>query len=93
MGGDRERDLQLVRATIELGHSMGLRVVAEGIEDASTLTLLSELGCDLAQGYYICTPKPADQIAFRPHQDDGTSPATTGLPDPRGVLASSANPE
>lgn len=75
--GDRDRDLQLVRATIELGHAMGLRVVAEGIEDAATLELLSELGCDLAQGYYICTPKPADEITFRPY-DEGPVPLAAG---------------
>jgi diguanylate cyclase len=63
---DRDRDLQLVQATIELGHTMGLRVVAEGIEDEATLRLLAELGCDLAQGYYICTPRPADEIDFDP---------------------------
>ena len=43
---------------------MGLRIVAEGIEDAATLTLLTDLGCDLGQGYLISVPKPADQLAF-----------------------------
>ena len=61
----KERDLELVRATIQLGHDMKLRVVAEGIEDVATLELLSELGCDLAQGYFISRPMPADQLAFR----------------------------
>lgn len=60
-----ERDLELVRATIQLGHDMNLRVVAEGIEDVATLELLSELGCDLAQGYFISRPMPADKLAFR----------------------------
>jgi diguanylate cyclase (GGDEF)-like protein len=64
-GPQRERDLQLVRATIELAHTMGLRVVAEGIEDDATLALLAELGCDLAQGYFICKPRPAEELAFR----------------------------
>ena len=64
-GGDgKERDLELVRATIQLGHDMRLRVVAEGIEDVATLDLLSELGCDLAQGYYISRPMPANKLAF-----------------------------
>jgi EAL domain-containing protein (putative c-di-GMP-specific phosphodiesterase class I) len=61
----KERDLELVRATIQLGHDMKLRVVAEGIEDVATLELLSELGCDLAQGYFISRPMPADKLAFR----------------------------
>ena len=59
------RDLELVRATINLGHEMGLRVVAEGIEDVETLDLLSDLGCDLAQGYFISRPTPADKLSFR----------------------------
>ncbi|MGA2520524.1 MAG: bifunctional diguanylate cyclase/phosphodiesterase [Acidimicrobiales bacterium] len=63
--GGRARDLELVRATIELGHAMGLRVVAEGIEDAATLDVLSDLGCDLAQGYFISRPMPPEELAFR----------------------------
>jgi diguanylate cyclase len=65
-GRQGARDLQLVRATIELAHTMGLKVVAEGIEDDATLTLLVGLGCDVAQGYYISKPKPAAEFAFRP---------------------------
>ena len=61
-----ERDLDVVRSTIELGHAIGLRIVAEGIEDAATLKLLSDLGCDVAQGYCISQPKPAGDLAFRP---------------------------
>ena len=63
--GNRERDLELVRATIELGHAMGLRVVAECIEDKQTLDLLADLGCDLGQGYFISRPMPADRLSFR----------------------------
>ena len=59
------RDLELVRATINLGHDMGLRVVAEGIEDVETLDLLGDLGCDLAQGYFISRPTPANRLAFK----------------------------
>jgi len=62
---DSERNLELVRATIQLGHSLGLRVVAEGIEDQATLDLLTQLGCDLAQGYFISTPKPANKLNLR----------------------------
>jgi diguanylate cyclase (GGDEF)-like protein len=62
---DSERDLDLVRATIELGHALGLRIVAEGIEDKSTLDLLAGLGCDFGQGYLISIPKPADRLALQ----------------------------
>jgi diguanylate cyclase (GGDEF)-like protein len=63
------RDLELVRATINLGHEMGLRVVAEGIEDVETLDLLGELGCDIAQGYFISRPTPANRLAFKSATD------------------------
>jgi EAL domain-containing protein (putative c-di-GMP-specific phosphodiesterase class I) len=45
---------------------MGLRAVVEGIGDVATLDLLSELGCDLAQGYFISRPTPASKISFQP---------------------------
>jgi diguanylate cyclase (GGDEF)-like protein len=67
-GEDGDRNLHLVRATIELGHSLGLRVVAEGIEDEATLALLAELGCDLGQGYLIGRPTAASRLALRPRQ-------------------------
>ncbi len=56
------RDLALVTATVELAHALGLRVVAEGVEDHECLRLLSGLRCDLVQGYVISKPKPADQL-------------------------------
>jgi diguanylate cyclase len=62
---ERERDLELVRSTIGLGHALGLRVVAEGIETQETLTLLASLGCDLAQGFLISRPMPAGSLQFR----------------------------
>jgi EAL domain-containing protein (putative c-di-GMP-specific phosphodiesterase class I) len=43
----------MVRSTINLAHELGLRVVAEGVEDAAALDLLGSLGCDFAQGYLI----------------------------------------
>lgn len=55
---DREDQL-IVRSTIDMGHGLGLKVTAEGVEDAATLTLLEEMGCDFAQGYYIAKPMPA----------------------------------
>jgi len=63
--GQSGRDLQLVRATVDLGHALGMRVVAEGIEDLETLEVVSSLGCDLGQGYLIGKPRAANEIAFR----------------------------
>ena len=53
----------IVRSTVELGHSLGLRVVAEGVETREDLALLRELGCDLAQGYFIGEPQSPDALA------------------------------
>jgi len=61
---NEERNSDLVRATIDLGHTLGLRVVAECIEDETTLDALRDLGCDLGQGYLISRPMPADRLAF-----------------------------
>jgi EAL domain-containing protein (putative c-di-GMP-specific phosphodiesterase class I) len=55
-------DSTIVRSTINLAHSFGLRVVAEGVEDGTTLELLSTLHCDLAQGYYMSRPLPVAQL-------------------------------
>jgi len=54
-----ENDTAIVRATIELGHNLGLHVVAEGVEDQMTWDALAALGCDLVQGYLISRPLPA----------------------------------
>ena len=59
-----ERALPLLRATIALGHAMGMCVVAEGVEDLPTLELLGRLGCDRVQGYVISRPVPSGQVAL-----------------------------
>jgi diguanylate cyclase (GGDEF)-like protein len=59
----RETDDEvIVRSTIELGHSLGVKVVAEGVETADGWDLLRQMGCDLAQGYFISAPLPGAQI-------------------------------
>ncbi len=56
------QDAIIVRSTIELAHSMGLEVVAEGVESEAALAILREMGCDHGQGYLFC--KPLDAAAF-----------------------------
>jgi EAL domain-containing protein (putative c-di-GMP-specific phosphodiesterase class I) len=53
-----ESDMVIVRSTIELGHALGLKVVAEGVEDDCTLERLGQLGCDMAQGHGLSVPIP-----------------------------------
>ncbi len=50
------QDQVIVRSTLGLAHGLGLKLVAEGVEDDATLGLLQDLGCDLAQGYGLCRP-------------------------------------
>lgn len=57
-------DQIIVRSTIRMAHDMGLSVVAEGIEDQRTLNWLLQNGCDLAQGYFISRPLPAEELAL-----------------------------
>ena len=56
-------DAAIVASTVALGHALGLRVVAEGIEDRATWDLLAGMGCDVAQGYHIARPLPPDALA------------------------------
>jgi EAL domain-containing protein (putative c-di-GMP-specific phosphodiesterase class I) len=52
----------IVRSTIELGHNLGLKVVAEGVESQAIWERLAALGCDVAQGYFISKPMPAAEF-------------------------------
>jgi EAL domain-containing protein (putative c-di-GMP-specific phosphodiesterase class I)/FixJ family two-component response regulator len=52
----------VVKSIVDLGHSLELRVVAEGVEDADTLRYVQGVGCDLAQGYFIARPMSGDAV-------------------------------
>jgi diguanylate cyclase (GGDEF)-like protein/PAS domain S-box-containing protein len=57
-----DADAAIVRTVIDLGHNLSKQVCAEGVEDQETWMRLGELGCDLAQGYYIGRPMPAEML-------------------------------
>lgn len=57
-----DEDAAIVLSTVQLGHNLKMKVIAEGVEDAETLALLEEMGCDRAQGYYISRPMPAAEL-------------------------------
>jgi diguanylate cyclase (GGDEF)-like protein len=77
-----ESDLIIVRSTINLGHDLGLRITAEGVEDAGTFERLALLGCDLAQGFHLSRPMPADAFKAWLQRAEpgraGTGPAAAG---------------
>lgn len=60
--GANDNDAVIVRSTIELAHNIGLRVVAEGVEDKQTYEMLAALSCDSVQGYYISRPMPPEEF-------------------------------
>ncbi|WP_018955044.1 putative bifunctional diguanylate cyclase/phosphodiesterase [Thioalkalivibrio sulfidiphilus] len=63
MGLDRDKsDQAIVQATLSLGHSLGLEVVAEGVETRHTWSFLRDHGCDAAQGYHMSKPLPAEEL-------------------------------
>ena len=62
MASDRS-DSVIVQSTIDLGHNLGLKVIAEGVEDAESWAKLKDLGCDAAQGYYMSRPLSAEKFA------------------------------
>jgi diguanylate cyclase (GGDEF)-like protein len=66
----------IITSTIELAHSMGLRVVAEGVEEPEAWNLLRQLGCDYAQGYLISRPLPAADVAAFVGQANKLLPAS-----------------
>jgi len=87
-------DRSIVKATVALAHSLGMQIVAEGVENEGDLAELMELGCDLAQGYYFSRPLAAEEferwlVASNPARFFGrvTEPAADPIPiDDRRVL-------
>jgi len=61
MNGD-DNDAMIVHSTIDLAHNLGLRVVAEGVENQAILEQLRVQGCDFVQGYHLCRPLPPDLL-------------------------------
>jgi diguanylate cyclase (GGDEF)-like protein len=91
MGSDT-RNAIVIRSTIELAHNLGLRTVAEGIEDAYTFERLRALGCELAQGFHMSKPLPASGLAswWDLHNPRSAKPAGDGAA--RGAAAARVLP-
>jgi EAL domain-containing protein (putative c-di-GMP-specific phosphodiesterase class I) len=61
---DDARAAALVVSIIDMAHSLGVRLVAEGVESDAALRELTANGCDQAQGYYLCRPVPAAELDY-----------------------------
>ncbi|MGO2350612.1 EAL domain-containing protein [Pseudoalteromonas nigrifaciens] len=68
---ESQKDQFIVQSSITLGHQLGFSVVAEGVETAGTLTLLKQMQCDHAQGYYLSRPLKAEQLELWLEEYDG----------------------
>ncbi len=73
------RDEAIIRSSIELGHSLGLRVVAEGVERSDHFGFLATAGCDVAQGYAISFPQPPEELDFAAIDDRAAPMLPPGL--------------
>ncbi len=60
--GKSDTDAALVRGMIDIGHALGLQVVAEGVETRNAWSVLTSWGCDFAQGFYVASPRPPDEL-------------------------------
>jgi diguanylate cyclase (GGDEF)-like protein/PAS domain S-box-containing protein len=69
-------DRQIAAAVISMAHALGLKVIAEGVETAEQAAILTELGCDMAQGYYFSRPVPFDTLK-QLLNDNGVLPSDT----------------
>jgi diguanylate cyclase (GGDEF)-like protein len=87
---ERVEDFTIVRATVELGRNLGLRVVAEGVQDRDTFDRLGDFGCDEAQGFYLSRPlEPEDfweWLSTREMSVEAPDPAASERSRTRGTL-------
>ena len=61
------KDEAIARSIIQLGHNLGMQVIAEGVETADQVEVLQHLGCDVVQGFYFGRPVPASEVGRMPH--------------------------
>ena len=77
--GEDANDAVIVRSTIELAHNLGLGVIAEGVETEEAWNQLAALGCNVAQGFLMCRPVPADELSawFAASRHTAATPTVT----------------
>ncbi len=95
MANDPENAV-IVRSAVDLGHNLGMTVVAEGVQDSITRSDLTDMGCDLVQGYQICRPIPAKELELwiETHLITNSSPPPSAQSHKKGPRASpGGNPQ
>ena len=88
----RSEEFTIVRSMIDLGHNLGLEVVAEGVEHADDLHLLRRLGCDLAQGFHLSEPLPLPQLLAWLERFPAAGLAASGELTPPAVAVAGHDP-
>ena len=83
-------DSTIVRATVALAHDLGLRVIAEGVENDLSRGLVADLGCDVYQGYGLSRPLPADEVLAWLRQVSPTAPSLSLVVSKRDEAGHSA---
>jgi len=74
--------VSIIRAIINLGRSLGMKIVAEGVETDQEATILESMGCEVAQGYYFSRPiPPASLSAFIVRHLQSGAPPVFGVPN------------
>jgi len=87
-----DADQSLVRAMVAMAKALGLRVVAEGVEDEQQLTVLAELGCDVVQGFLLARPQRAYSVTTLLASRDQTLSAAWAAEHPGAVRAAATTP-
>ena len=59
---EKENEIKTLKSVVELSHTLGLKVVAEGVETKEQLDVLKKINCDFVQGYYLYRPQLAEDI-------------------------------
>ncbi|WP_167582737.1 EAL domain-containing protein [Kineococcus rubinsiae] len=87
---DDPRSAAIVSSTVGLAHALQMRIIAEGVETEAVLDQLTATGCDLAQGYHLARPQPANQLTAWLTRDLPGQPASAALPARRAERRATA---
>jgi EAL domain-containing protein (putative c-di-GMP-specific phosphodiesterase class I) len=87
-----EKAAAIVRSTLQLSLDLGMSMVVEGVEDAETLAALRAWGCDVAQGYHIARPMPADEFLPWLVEQPSWIPRGGAIPTPRPASEPTSQP-